>query len=154
MKNQSSINITNRRASFNYFLTASYEAGIILTGTEIKSIREGKANLTDSYCIFKASELWVKNLHISEYKEGSYNNHIPKRDRKLLLKRNELHKLQSRIKERGVTIIPVKLYLNERGFAKLEIALARGKKMFDKRETMKTNEANREMSRIRKSYQR
>ena len=153
MKPQSSINITNKRAVFNYLIAATYEAGIILTGTEIKSIREGKANLSDSYCIFKNEELWIRNLHISEYKEGSYNNHEPKRERKLLLNRNELRKLQSKIKEKGTTIIPTKLYINERGFAKIEIGLARGKKTFDKRESLKKAEATREMSRVRKAYQ-
>lgn len=153
MKPQFTINIANKRAAFNYFITASYEAGIMLTGTEIKSIRAGKANLTDAYCFFKNEELWIKSLHISEYKEGSYNNHEPKRDRKLLLNKTELRKLQSKIKEKGTTIIPVKLYINERGFAKLEIGLARGKKTYDKRETLKKAEAAREMSRVRKDYQ-
>ena len=154
MKPQSSINITNKRAVFNYLIAATYEAGIILTGTEIKSIREGKANLTDAYSIFKNDELWIKNLHISEYKQGSYNNHEPKRERKLLLNKSELRKLQSKIKEKGTTIIPTKIYINERGFAKIEIGLARGKKSFDKRESMKKAEATREMSRVRKEYQR
>ena len=152
MKAQSTINITNKRAVYNYFITASYEAGIMLTGTEIKSIREGKANLTDAFCIFKFDELWIRNLHISEYKEGSYNNHEPKRERKLLLNKTELRKLQSKIKEKGTTIIPVKMYISNRGFAKLEIGLARGKKTFDKRESLKKAEATREMSRIRKEY--
>ncbi len=152
MKPQSTINITNKRAVFNYFITASYEAGIILTGTEIKSIRAGKANLTDAYCFFKNEELWIKNLHISEYKEGSYNNHEPKRERKLLLNRKELSKLQSKIKEKGTTIIPTKLYISDRGFAKIEIGLARGKKSFDKRETLKKAEATREMARVRKEF--
>ncbi len=153
MKPQSTINISNKRAVFNYFITASYEAGIMLTGTEIKSIREAKASLTDSFCYFKNDELWIKNLHISEYKEGSYNNHEPKRDRKLLLNKTELRKLQSKIKEKGTTIIPTRIYINERGYAKLEIGLARGKKTFDKRETLKKAEATREMARVRKDFQ-
>ena len=147
MKPQSAINITNKRAVFNYFITASYEAGIILTGTEIKSIRAGKATLTDAYCFFKNEELWIKNLHISEYKEGSYNNHEPKRERKLLLNRKELSKLQSKIKEKGTTIIPTKLYISDRGFAKIEIGLARGKKSFDKRDSIKEKDEKRSMER-------
>ena len=150
MKPQSTINITNKRAVFNYFITATYEAGIMLTGTEIKSIRAGKASLTDAYCFFKNEELWIKNLHISEYKEGSYNNHEPKRERKLLLNRSELRKLQSKIKEKGTTIIPTRIYINERGFAKIEIGLARGKKTFDKRETLKERDTKVEMDRAMK----
>ncbi len=146
------INIVNRRASFNYFISLTYEAGIMLTGTEIKSVREGKAGLGDSYCFLKNGELWIKNMHISEYAPGSYNNHIPKRERKLLLNKVELRKLASRAKERGTTIIPVRLYINERGFAKLEIGLAKGKKKFDKRESLKEAEAKREMSRAKKNY--
>ena len=154
MKPQSTINITNKRAVFNYLVSATYEAGLVLTGTEIKSIRESKATLSDAYCFFKNEEMWIKNLHISEYKEGSYNNHIPKRERKLLLNKSELRKLQSKVKEKGTTIIPTRLYISERGFAKLEIGLARGKKTFDKRESLKKAEATREMSRVRKDYQR
>jgi len=154
MKPQSSINITNKRAMFSYLISATYEAGIVLTGTEIKSIRESKANLSDSYCYFKNEELWIKNMHVSEYKEGSYNNHEPKRERKLLLNKKEIVKLQSKVKERGTTIIPTKLYISTRGFAKIEIGLARGKKTFDKRESLKKAEATREMSRVRKEYAR
>ena len=146
------INIVNRRASFNYFVSATYEAGIMLTGTEIKSVREGKAGLGDAYCFLKNGELWIKNMHISEYAAGSYNNHIPKRERKLLLNKVELRKLATRTKERGTTIIPVRLYINDRGFAKLEIGLAKGKKKFDKRESLKEAEAKREMSRAKKNY--
>ena len=146
------INIVNRKAAFNYFVSATYEAGIMLTGTEIKSVREGKANLGDAYCFLKEGELWIKNMHISEYAAGSYNNHIPKRERKLLLNKIELRKLASRTREKGTTIIPVRLYINERGFAKLEIGLARGKKKFDKRESLKEAEAKREMSRAKKNY--
>ena len=146
------INIVNRKAAFNYFVTASYEAGIMLTGTEIKSVREGKASLGDAYCFLKNGELWIKSMHISEYAAGSYNNHIPKRERKLLLNKLELRKLVSRMREKGTTIIPIRLYINERGFAKLEIGLARGKKKFDKRESLKEAEAKREMSRAKKNY--
>ncbi|CAN5438453.1 SsrA-binding protein [soil metagenome] len=151
-KGQQTINIVNRRSSFNYFISDTWEAGIMLTGTEIKSIREGKANLTDSYCFFKNEELWIKNLHISPYDHGSYSNHEPKRDRKLLLQKKQLLKIQSKTKEKGVTLIPVKLYLNERGFAKIEIGLARGKKLFDKRESLKQAEAKRDISREMKRF--
>jgi SsrA-binding protein len=128
----------------------SWEAGVKLSGTEVKSIRNGQANLTDSYCYIKDGEMFVKNIHISEYKEGGYANHEPKRERKLLLKKSEITKIQSKAKEKGTTIIPVKIYFNQNGFAKIEIALARGKKLFDKRETLKENEAKREMDRAMK----
>jgi SsrA-binding protein len=146
------INIENRKAGFNFFVAATYEAGIVLTGTEIKSVREGKANLNDAWCYIKNAELWIKNMHISEYAAGSYNNHLPKRERKLLLNRTELTKLMSRLREKGTTVIPLRLYINERGYAKVEIGVARGKKKFDKRETLKEAEAKREMSRVRKNY--
>ena len=119
----------------------------MLTGTEIKSIRDGKVSLNDAFCIFMNEELWIKNLHISEYKQGSYNNHEPKRLRKLLLNKSELLKIQSKIKEKGITIIPIQIFFNERGIAKIEIALAKGKKMFDKREDIKKKDVEREMSR-------
>lgn len=144
------VNITNRKAGFNYFISDSWEAGIVLTGTEIKSIRQGKANLNDAYCYFKNEDLWIKNLHISEYEEGGYHNHAPKRDRKLLLHSYQLRKIQSKLREKGVTLIPVRLYLSDRGFAKLEIGLARGKKLYDKRETIKQAEAKRELGRVMK----
>jgi SsrA-binding protein len=115
----------------------------VLTGTEIKSIRAGKANFSDTYCTFINNELWVHNLHISEYLAGSYNNHEPKRDRKLLLNKRELRKIQSKLNEKGTTIIPVLLYINEQGYAKLEIALAKGKKMYDKRESIKEKDNRR-----------
>jgi len=137
--------IRNKKASFEFHLLENYVAGIQLTGTEIKSIRDAKANLSDAYCIFENGELWVKNMHISEYKEGSYNNHEPKRQRKLLLTKKEMYKLNQKVKTKGLTIIPVKLFINERGYAKLEIALARGKKFHDKREDLKLKAARREM---------
>lgn len=142
-----SISIKNKKASFEYFLTDEFTAGIVLTGTEIKSVREGKANLTDSYCAFVGTELFVKNLHISEYKYGTYSNHDPKRDRKLLLNRTELRKLLTKTKEKGLTIIPTLLFLNEDGLAKLKIAIAKGKKHYDKRETLKTKDTQREIDR-------
>ncbi len=144
------INITNRKAGFNFFITDSWEAGIVLTGTEIKAIRQGKANLNDAFCFFKNEDLWVKNLHISEYEDGGYSNHPPKRDRKLLLHRHQLRKIQSKLREKGVTLIPVRLYISDRGFAKLELGLARGKKLYDKRETIKQAEAKRELGRVMK----
>jgi SsrA-binding protein len=146
------INIVNRRASFNFFISDEVEAGIQLTGTEVKAIREGKANLSDSFCYFKNDELWLKNLHISPYEHGSYANHEAKRERKLLLHRHQLTKLQSKLKEKGVTIIPISILENERGLIKVRIGLARGKKLFDKRETLKKAEAKREMGRVMKKF--
>lgn len=144
---QPNISIKNRKAEFEYFLLTSYSAGIVLSGTEIKSIRAGKANITDAYCSFENGELWVHNMHISEYANGSYNNHEPKRDRKLLLTAKELKKLLIKLNERGMTIIPTLLWINEKGFAKLDIALAHGKKMYDKRESIKAKDNRREMAR-------
>ena len=141
------INIKNRKAEFEYILVTSFTAGIVLTGTEIKSIRAGKVNLTDSYCSFINGELWAHNIHISEYANGSYNNHEPKRDRKLLLNRKELKKLQSKLNDRGMTIIPTRMWINENGYAKLDIALARGKKMFDKRDSIKEKDQRRAAAR-------
>ena len=142
-----SIAIKNKRAEFEYFLLTKYTAGLVLTGTEIKSIRSGKANLADAYCLFVQGELWVHNLHVSEYFQGSYNNHEPKRDRKLLLQHRELKKIESKLNEKGITIIPTCLWINEKGYAKLDIALARGKKMYDKRETLKEKEYKRSLQR-------
>ncbi|MBR1516638.1 MAG: SsrA-binding protein SmpB [Bacteroidales bacterium] len=144
-KNQ--IEIRNKRATFEYFLLDEYTAGLVLTGTEIKSIRDGKANLADAYCVFIGNELFVREMHISEYRFGSYLNHPAKRDRKLLLNRKELRKLQNRIKERGLTIVPVMLFVNPNGLAKLQIALARGKKFYDKRDSIKAKDAKRDMER-------
>jgi SsrA-binding protein len=141
------ITIKNRKASFEYFLLEQYTAGIQLTGTEIKSIRAGKVSLTDSYCDFENDELFVKNMHIAEYAHGTHYNHEPKRDRKLLLTRRELRKLANKVKERGFTIIPIQLYINEKGLAKLDIALARGKHAYDKRESIRRKDYNRETER-------
>ena len=127
-----------------------YNAGIILTGTEIKSIRAGKASLVDSYCYFDKGELWVKGIHIAEYRLGTYYNHEEKRERKLLLTRKELRKLERNVKETGLTIIPVKMFITDKGWAKLRIALAKGKKEYDKRETLKLKDAKRDMDRVRK----
>ncbi len=144
--------VNNKKAVFEYHIETKYEAGLVLTGTEIKSVRASQANLADSFCVFMNEELWVKGMHISEYKEASYNNHAAKRDRKLLLRQPELRKLASKMKEKGYTLIPVRLYINEKGLAKLEIALARGKKLFDKREDLKKKDDTLEMSRIKKDY--
>ena len=141
------VQIKNKRASFEYFLIEKYIAGIQLTGTEIKSLRDGKANITDAYCSFTENELFIRNMHISEYSFGTYLNHIPKRERKLLLNKRELRKLKNKLKEQGITIVPTLLFINEKGLAKLEIALAKGKKLYDKRETMKSKDAQREMDR-------
>ena len=142
--------IVNKKAKFEYTILDKYEAGIVLTGTEIKSIRQNKASLSDAYCVFKDGELWVKNLHISEYANGTYNNHDPKRDRKLLLHKYQLKRLESKIKESGLTIVPLRLYLNDKGLAKLEIALVRGKKEYDKREAIKKRESERNISKYLK----
>lgn len=143
------VQIKNKKAEYQYFLFDVYSAGLVLTGTEIKSIREGKANLTDSYCLFKGEELYVINLHISEYSMGTHYNHEPKRDRKLLLNHRELKKLLTKIKEKGFTIIPIVLYINDKGLAKLDIALAKGKKTYDKRESIKQKDTRREIERER-----
>lgn len=141
------IEIKNKRAEYQYFLVDDFTAGLVLTGTEIKSIRDGKANLTDAYCVFIGNELFVRQMHISEYRFGSYLNHLAKRDRKLLLNKRELHKLQNKIKERGFTIVPTLLFVDSRGYAKLNISLARGKKFFDKRETIKEKDSKRDLER-------
>lgn len=144
------INIRNKRAFFEYEIVETFIAGIQLVGTEIKSIRNSKASIVESYCRFSQGELYVVNMNISEYDFGNINNHEARRDRKLLLNRKELEKLEKRIKESGLTIVPLKLFLNERGIAKLEIGLAKGKKLHDKRETMKEKDARRDMDRVMK----
>lgn len=143
----SDIRIKNRKVTFEFELIEKWIAGIKLTGTEIKSIRSGKVNLTESYCQFYSGELFVKNMHISEYDFGTCNNHEARRDRKLLLNRKELNKLEKKVKESGLTIVCVKMFINERGLAKLEIALARGKKTYDKRESLKLKDSKRDMDR-------
>ncbi|MCB0508916.1 MAG: SsrA-binding protein SmpB [Chitinophagales bacterium] len=144
--------IVNRKSKFNFEFIETYKAGMVLTGTEIKSIKEGKVNMGDSFCYFKNGELWLKSLHISVYKNGSYANHEPMRLRKLLLTKKEMRKLEGKIKEKGLTIIPYKIFFNERGIAKIEIALARGKKAYDKRETIKERDTAKELQRVKKSY--
>jgi SsrA-binding protein len=139
--------IKNRHAYFEYFFDDKYVAGIVLTGTEVKSLREGKANFNDSYCIFHKGELWIRSFHISEYSHGTINNHDPVRERKLLLNKRELKKLQAKIKEKGYSIIPLRLYFNEKNLVKLEIGLGKGKKLHDKRETIKQRDTDRELKR-------
>ena len=151
-KNNNTVNIKNKRAEHEYFLMDRLTAGIVLTGTEIKSIRNGKASLADSYCSFKDQELFVIGMHIAEYDKGTYNNHDPKRDRKLLLTARELRKLKNKVQEKGLTIIPVVLYINEKGLAKLDIALARGKHYYDKRESLKTKDSKRDIEKQLKGF--
>jgi len=139
--------IKNRQAYFEYYIDDKYVAGIVLTGTEVKSLREGKASFNDSYCIFNKGELWIKSFHISEYSHGTVNNHDPVRERKLLLNKRELRKLEAKIKEKGYTVIPLRLFFNEKNLAKLEIGLAKGKKLHDKRETIKQRDTERELKR-------
>lgn len=146
-KLSNSINIENRRAKFDFSFLEKYTAGLVLRGTEIKSIREGKAGLSDSYCYFVNEELFVKNLHIAEYTEASFYQHVALRERKLLLNKQEINKLYKKVKDQGLTIIPTKLFINEKGFAKLDIALAKGKKLFDKRDDIKKRDVERELSR-------
>lgn len=146
-KGKSEIVIKNKRASFEYEFLDTYTAGIVLSGTEIKSIRAGKASLVDSYCYFVNNELFVKNMNISEYWWGTVNAHDPRRDRKLLLTRHELNKLKRATKEKGCTIVATRLFISEKGYAKLVIALARGKREYDKRETIKQNDQRREEDR-------
>ena len=145
MSTKQQIRIKNKKAEFEYFILQKYTAGIVLAGTEIKSIRQGKANLTDSYCRFLNGELWVSNMHIAEYSHGGHYNHDPKADRKLLLSKKELRKLEWKVTEKGTTIIPLVLWMNEKGYAKLDIALAKGKRQYDKRETIKDRDNDREM---------
>jgi SsrA-binding protein len=141
------IHIANRKASFEYQILEKFVAGIQLSGTEIKSIRTGNANLNDAYCAFERNELYILNLHISPFERSSYNSHEPKRNRKLLMKSAELKKLFSRVSEKGFAIVPLKIFLSETGYAKVEIALGRGKKSFDKRDDIKQRDAEREMGR-------
>lgn len=137
------IDIRNRRAGFDYEFLENYTAGVVLYGTEIKSIRAGKASLADTYCTFSSGELYVKNMHISEYFWASFNRKDPKRDRKLLLNRKELNKLERSVKEKGLTIVPTRLFISDNGYAKLNIALAKGKKEYDKRESIKDKDRRR-----------
>jgi len=146
-RQQMPVRIKNKKARFQFYLIEELEAGMVLTGTEIKSIRDGKVSFVDSYCYFKDNELFVRNIHIAEYSHGTHYNHEPKRDRKLLMNRRELKKFQTKTKEKGFTIVPVELYLNDKGIAKLLIALAKGKHLFDKRDTIKKKDIQRDIDR-------
>ncbi|SMO81491.1 SsrA-binding protein SmpB [Solitalea koreensis] len=147
---QSKVNIKNKKAYFEYSILEKYTAGIQLLGTEIKAIRQSKVNINDAFCAFIGDVLYVRNMHIAEYSHGSFYNHEAKRDRVLLLQKKELKKLQAKTKEKGLTIVPLYMFVNERGFAKIEIALAQGKKEFDKRDSIKERDAKVEMGRARK----
>ena len=146
------IDIRNKRATFDYEILEEYVAGVVLVGTEIKSIRMGKASMVDSYCYFSDGELWIRGVNIAEYSWGTCNNHIPKRDRKLLLTAKELTKLSRSLQDKGLTVVGLRLFLNERGLAKIAIGLARGRKSYDKREYLKANDARREMDQAMKRY--
>ncbi len=147
MSTENSIHIKNKKASFEYSFIDKYIAGIQLTGTEIKSIREAKANINDAFCVFFNDELFIRNMHIAHYFNGTYNNVEEKRDRKLLLNKRELEKLQGKLKDKGLTVIPLRLFITEKGYAKLEIALAKGKKLYDKRDDIKKKDIERETNR-------
>ena len=152
LRKKSPVQIKNKKASFEYFFVDTYTAGIVLTGTEIKSIRAGKASLVDTYCVIMNGEMWVKGMNISPYFYGSYNNHEAKRDRKLLLTKREIHKLAEATKAVGFTIVPTLVFIDKNDRAKVDIALARGKKEYDKRQTLKEKEDRREMDRVMKHY--
>ena len=147
MAEERDINIRNKRASFEYSFLEKFIAGIRLTGTEIKSVREGKASIAEAYCVFIREELWVRNMNVNEYAKATHYNHEPKRDRKLLLNKQELKKLSGKLRDQGLTIVPLRMFISESGYAKLEIALAKGKKLYDKREDIKKRDVERETSR-------
>jgi len=142
--------IRNRSAYFEFFIEDKYVAGLVLAGTEVKSLRAGKASFNDSYCYFHKGELWIKSLHIAEYSHGTSNNHNPVRERKLLLHKKELKKIEARIKEKGYTMVPLRIFFSEKGLAKMELGLGKGKKIYDKRETIKQRDSDREMKRFLK----
>lgn len=149
--NQKEVNIKNRRATFDYEITDTFTAGIVLTGTEIKSIRAGKASLVDTYCIIENGEVWAKNTYIAEYFYGSYNNHAARRDRKLLLNKKEIAKLAKANADAGFTIVPLRIFINERGLAKMVIGVARGKKNYDKRQSLREKDDKRQIDRMLKN---
>ncbi len=146
---QQNIQIKNRKASYEYEFVEKFDAGIILKGSEIKSIREGKASVQEAYCFIKGDEVFVKGMNISPYAQASFNGHEMARDRKLLLKKKEIEKLRTKTEEKGLTIVPIRIFINNRGYAKLEIALAKGKKLFDKRENIKKKDQDRELKKLR-----
>ncbi len=151
-KNTNTINIKNRKARFEYEILDKYVAGIKLAGTEIKAIKQGKASIAESFCEFQNNELFVINMHVEEYSHATHFNHNPKSERKLLLQRRELRKLEKEVRNSGLTIIPLRVFINDRGLAKMQIALAKGKKLYDKRETIKDRESKRKLDRIKKEY--
>ena len=142
--------MNNRQAYYNYFIEDKYDDGIVLLGTEVKSIREGKVSFNDAFCMFEKNELWVRGLYIAEYSHGTVNNHIAVHDRKLLLNKRELRKLQNKLKDKGLTVVPLRVFLNEKNFVKVEIGLAKGKKNYDKRETIKQRDTDKEIKRYLK----
>lgn len=144
------IDIRNRQAYYDYFIEDKYDAGMVLTGTEVKSLRSGRASFNDSFCYINGGELWVKSLHIAEYSHGTANNHDPIRERKLLLKKKEIRKIEAKIKEKGISVVPLRIYFSEKGLVKMEIGLGKGKKMYDKRETIKQRDTEREMKKFLK----
>ncbi|MFN8299261.1 MAG: SsrA-binding protein SmpB [Chitinophagales bacterium] len=146
------INVQNKKAGFEFEILEKFEAGILLTGSEIKAIREGGGSISEAYCFLRDGEVYVKNMNIPEYSHGAYANHEPMRQRKLLLKKREIDKIEAKIKERGFSLVPVRLFIGKRGFAKLEIGLGRGKKKFDKRESLKEKDTKREIDRVMKKY--
>jgi SsrA-binding protein len=147
---KNSINIKNKKAFFNYEILEKYTAGIQLYGTEVKSVRSAKVSFTDAYCLFINNELWLRGIHIAEYAFGSYNNHVPKRDRKLLLNKKELLKIRKKTAEKSLTIVPLGMFFSDTGFVKVNIGIARGKKQFDKRESMKQQDTKRDLDRVMK----
>ena len=149
--NAKDINIKNKKARFDYEIGDTYTAGIVLTGTEIKSLRDGRASLVDTYCLIENGEVWVKGMNISEYSFGSYNNHVARRDRKLLLNRKEIAKLQKAAEDPGYTIVPLKVFINDRGLAKMLIGVGRGKKQYDKRQSIREREDKRNIDRMFKN---
>ena len=142
--------LRNRQAYHEYFIDAKYEAGMVLLGTEVKSLRAGRASFNDSYCLIQKGEIWIKSLHIAEFSHGTVNNHDPLRDRKLLLEKREIKKIEAKLKEKGYTLVPLRIFFNEKNLAKIEIGLARGKKLFDKRESIKQKDVEREIKRYLK----
>ncbi len=152
VKDFSQFQIKNRKAEYEYFFVDKYQAGIVLSGSEVKAIREGHASIKEAYCILRDGELWIKNMHISEYKQAAQFNHEPVRERKLLLKKSELKKLERKIKEKGFTLIPYRIFFSDTGYVKVEIVLGKGKRSFDKRESIKAKDQMRDLDRIKKQY--
>ena len=140
--------IRNRQAYYDYLIDDKYDAGMVLTGTEVKSLRAGRASFNDSYCYFHRGEMWIKSLHIAEYSHGTSSNHDPLRERKLLLNKKELRKIESKIKEKGITVVPLRIFFSEKGIAKIELGLGKGKKLYDKRETIKQRDNQRELKKF------